>query len=360
MAASGAGALETQDVATIALFGRPVQRTQLAAGAAAVVLLLLLAAVVLPGGRSSAPLPPGVSPLVGCDPQLGPAEGVQDVECDAGMDNGATIKYSVSVPAGCAGGGCGLIADIHGWSMSATLEDESSGMRAKGNAAGYVVIQPTAPDSFQSWLPDHHHAKIIQFLRHSVEVLQTDRTRVHVMGYSQGGFASWNILCLASDLICSAAPLEASGLDPWGEGYGSNCFAGPASPEASPTARPPPSRAAGGTSPIGGGPDTPRSILYTSGYSDTLALYGYAVTQVENVKQAYSLSDPVREKGEGFIREMWAHPQLNFTFYQHDYNISTVGHHFDNAEVPHHLGFEELLLLVRFPSDDSLPQSATA
>ena len=40
---------------------------------------------------------------------------------------------------------------------------------------------------------------------------------VHVMGYSQGGFASWNLLCLASDVVCSVAPLEAS-TDKWDGG----------------------------------------------------------------------------------------------------------------------------------------------
>ena len=42
-------------------------------------------------------------------------------------------------------------------------------------------------------------------------------SRVHVTGFSQGAFATWNILCLASDVVCSAAPLSSSGLDPWSQ-----------------------------------------------------------------------------------------------------------------------------------------------
>ena len=51
---------------------------------------------------------------------------------------------------------------------------------------------------------------------------------------------------MASDLICSIAPLAASGLDEWGAGYGDQCF-------------------------TAGGPPTPRSVFYTSGEADQLA-----------------------------------------------------------------------------------------
>jgi len=101
------------------------------------------------------------------------------------------------------------------------------------------------------------------------------------MGFSQGGFATWNLLCLASDVICSAAPLAASGLDAWGVGYGDQCF-------------------------TGSGPQYERSVFYTSGFTDPLAIIVNAARQVENVKNVYGLDGGgVDSSGSGYSETTW-------------------------------------------------------
>merc|ERR1712205_74847 len=94
----------------------------------------------------------------------------------------------------------------------------------------------TVPDWAKKGWDDLHDLE--DFLRQYVDKTGDiiDRNRVHVAGFSQGGFLTFNLLCKASDLICSIAPLgmPASGhyvggpyhglvLDPSSRGH-SNCW----------------------------------------------------------------------------------------------------------------------------------------
>src|ERR1041385_8295746 len=54
------------------------------------------------------------------------------------------IDFDVEVPAACTNGGCGIILDVHGLTMSAGMEDANTELRSRGRAAGYVVVQPSA------------------------------------------------------------------------------------------------------------------------------------------------------------------------------------------------------------------------
>jgi hypothetical protein len=104
--------------------------------------------------------------------------------------------------------------------------------------------------------------------------------------------------------VCSAAPLEASGLDAWGAdvGYGRTCF-------------------------NASGPSIGRPIYYVSGRTDPLAVISLAAQQVAHVRSLYNLSDAqVREtKGDGYNEYAWERPAsaLPFTFVAHDYNITS-------------------------------------
>lgn len=110
-------------------------------------------------------------------------------------------------------GGCGLIFDIHGAAMNAETQNRGSKIRRHGNNAGYIVVNPQQPASY--WVPSRDHPRIVSFLREIIVSYAVEPSRVHVTGFSQGAFATWNVLCLASDVVCSAAPLCSSGLDPW-------------------------------------------------------------------------------------------------------------------------------------------------
>merc|ERR1711904_396237 len=109
--------------------------------------------------------------------------------------------------------------DIHGYGMDAQME-EASDYIAKWSKE-YIVIQPQegvdkdwssgGPAGSYQW--DDLH-KLEAFLRGAAKVFKRERilddNKVHVAGFSQGGFLTFNLLCRASDLICSIAPLGAT------------------------------------------------------------------------------------------------------------------------------------------------------
>jgi hypothetical protein len=195
------------------------------------------------------------------------------------------IQYFFSVPAKCAGapvatgdGGCDIIMNIPGYSLTAGQQESASNMNKVGNDAGFVVITPSenVPGEgglfdLPNWKPDSDHALLQAMLRRARTHFRS--TNVHVAGFSQGGFATWRLLCDASDIVCSAAPLSAAGLENWGPGYGSTCFSG-----------------------VGRGPATPRSILYQSGTKDKMAPIANFRTQVDNVRRAYGLASTPSSK----------------------------------------------------------------
>ena len=130
-------------------------------------------------------------------------------------------------------------------------------MQLHGRNAGYIVVNPEKPNKF--WDPGVDHANIVDFLRQAIAAFQPNQRKVHVTGFSQGGFASWRILDLASDVVCSIAPLASSGRDRWGDSYVRN-----------------PSSFATGRR----GPPTPRSIMYHHGTSDGLSPFSNFNPQV--------------------------------------------------------------------------------
>jgi poly(3-hydroxybutyrate) depolymerase len=132
--------------------------------------------------------------------------GHKKVSCAGG------IAYDVEIPAACTNGPCGLIVDMHGYTMTADSEEENTGMRAIGQANDYVVVQPTAPkDSFQlpSWDQATHAPLVHQFMVDLAASLPIDPSKVHAMGFSQGGGMTFRLLCDYADFFASGAPIGA-------------------------------------------------------------------------------------------------------------------------------------------------------
>ena len=77
-------------------------------------------------------------------------------------------------------------------------------MRALGNAAGFVVVQPNSTSGGAAASRDR------TFLDALIHALDIDTNRVHAGGGSTGGFQTWHFICDHADLIASAAP-HASG-----------------------------------------------------------------------------------------------------------------------------------------------------
>lgn len=121
------------------------------------------------------------------------------------------ITFDVEVPAACTEGGCGIILDVHGLTMSGPMEEANSGLRARGGAAGFVVIQPSAnPSPPQASWSEADEPKIYDVLTRAIAVYAIDPARVHMTGFSQGGFMTWRFLCAHADLFASVAPAAAA------------------------------------------------------------------------------------------------------------------------------------------------------
>lgn len=140
-------------------------------------------------------------------------EGLNFYEC---KDHG--INYYVSVPAGCSTGGCGLILDMPGHYMTGQSQNALTGIREKGNAAGYIVVN--AETVILDWRPTDtswqgNADNVVEDIGALIDVLNVDEKKIHVTGFSQGCYMTWSLLCAATNEIASVACLGASGHDAW-------------------------------------------------------------------------------------------------------------------------------------------------
>jgi polyhydroxybutyrate depolymerase len=208
------------------------------------------------------------------------------------------LDFDVEVPPACAAGGCGIILDVHGLTMSAAMQDANSELRVRGAAAGFVVVQPNATPSppRASWSTDDE-PKVYDFLTRALAVYAIDRDRVHMTGFSQGGFMTWRFLCSHADLFASVAPAAAA----------SNCGA----PACSFTGDELPSR------------ELP--ILYMHGRADENYIpFACARPQVDAIVDAWSLTaDGVVESSPGHTRTRWSDASGTVVeLLEHDYSSS--------------------------------------
>jgi polyhydroxybutyrate depolymerase len=134
------------------------------------------------------------------------AAGTKTFTCDG-------LKYDVTVPSACVAGGCGLILDVHGMTMSGKMEDNNTNLRALGDKWGYVVVNPNAnpaPPS-SAWKPETDDPKVFAFLELALKTYAIDLKRVHMTGFSQGGMMTSRFLCKHADVFASVAPAAGTG-----------------------------------------------------------------------------------------------------------------------------------------------------
>jgi len=150
------------------------------------------------------------------------------------------LNFTITVPNTCITGGgpaCGLIFDIHGWSMNADSEEANSRIRefatGTANTLKFIVVQPTANGlPLPSWSPDDDYVHVIAFFRHvqTVNEWNIDQNRKHFTGFSQGGSMSWRMLCEYGYEFASAAPSASSSAG--GSIFSEPCFETPLAPAA--------------------------------------------------------------------------------------------------------------------------------
>jgi dienelactone hydrolase len=117
------------------------------------------------------------------------------------------IRYDVEIPPQCLETQCGLVVDVHGATMNANQQNENTNMRALGQEFGYVVVQPNLTAGFLDVSQD---PLVFSMMRLVTDVFHLDEKRIHMTGFSLGGFLAWRFICKYSDILASAAPMSAA------------------------------------------------------------------------------------------------------------------------------------------------------
>jgi len=231
-----------------------------------------------------------------------PAAGTSLVQCE-------DLSFYLTVPPACPGGGCGLIVDVHGLSMSGAMQDNNTGMRALGAQHGFIVVQPNARPAppLASWSPADD-AKVFAFMQRVIAVFQVDAKRVHFTGFSQGGAMSWRFFCNYGEHLASAAPAaDCTAVGPLG------CFGG-------------------------GKPAPPRlPLLYMHGTGDVLVGFSCAEGLRDAVVDAWQLQqDQVVSSDDHHSWTRFVGPEgAHFELVEHDYAAASPllgGHCFPGSE----------------------------
>ncbi|HEX4338790.1 MAG TPA: hypothetical protein VH062_22950 [Polyangiaceae bacterium] len=135
--------------------------------------------------------------------------GVHQVTCDTTID-------VVTVPEQCTHTACGVVVDVHGGMMSSQMEDKNTNLSALGLRYGYIVIQPNALQNaillnqrlFVADTPTTpgDDTRVMDILTQVITAFHADTKRIHMTGFSEGGFMTWRWFCQHSDLLASIAP----------------------------------------------------------------------------------------------------------------------------------------------------------
>lgn len=234
------------------------------------------------------------------------AAGHREFVCDG-------LTYDVEVPDACLDMACGMVFDVHGYTMSAQMQDANTGMRALGQRHGYIVVQPNAePDPpGASWNGVVDDPKVFDFMQRVAAAWHVDPNRWHFTGFSQGGFMSWRFICAHADVLASVAPGAACGN--FG-GFGDCSFMGDEVPS------------------------EPIDILYLHGTSDALINFSCAEPRRDAVVAHFGLGEEeVVAEDDTYRWTRHVGDQAVYEFIQHDYAAESFilqGHCFPGSTDP--------------------------
>ncbi len=116
-----------------------------------------------------------------------PAGCITDVSAGDHTFTCGGLVVDARIPPACEAPGCGLILELHG---------------DTGTGTG-PLWQGTGPGS--TWHASND-ATLVDMTNQFASVFRVDMNKIHVTGFSRGGFVTWRLLCDHSDLFASAAP----------------------------------------------------------------------------------------------------------------------------------------------------------
>jgi dienelactone hydrolase len=221
------------------------------------------------------------------------------------------LTYDVEVPDTCLDMACGMVFDVHGYTMSAQMEEANTGLRALGQRYGYIVVQPNAePDPpAASWSAAIDDPKVFDFMQRVAAAWHVDPDRWHFTGFSQGGFMSWRFICDHADVLASVAPGAACD---GAVAFGDCSFMGEEVPS------------------------EPIDILYLHGTSDALINFGCAGPRRDAVVAHFGLGEEeVVQEDDDHRWTRHTSDEATFEFIEHDYAAATAiiaGHCFPGSQ----------------------------
>jgi len=234
------------------------------------------------------------------------AAGHHTFECDG-------ITYEVEVPDACLQAPCGLVFDVHGYTMSAQMQDANTNMRALGQAYGYIIVQPSANPAppAASWTPATDDDLVFAFMQRVATAWDVDSDRWHFTGFSQGGYMSWRFICDHANVLASVAPAAACG----------DGFAFPDCRFADDEV-----------------PSEPLDIMFMHGTDDGLVNYACAEPRVQAVVDHFGLGEAETvDEGDGFRWTRHTGDDAVMEFISHDYaaaNLLIRGHCYPGSTDP--------------------------
>ena len=211
------------------------------------------------------------------------------------------MSFNVTAPESCPTEGCGIIYDVHGLTMNAYLQDANTGLSYLGPLNGYITVQPSAPGA--TWSTENYD-KLIAFFFESLNQWPVDKKKVHVTGFSLGGYLSWWFGCHLGEHLSSIAPIAS--------GVGKVC-----------------------TDPERIVPKVPVLALY--GWTDLRVSYQEGVDSRNLMQSVLGLETISYEEAYGFQKEVLTNEDgLLFESYSHSFETSYAygrGHCFPNPVI---------------------------
>jgi dienelactone hydrolase len=212
------------------------------------------------------------------------------------------LAWNASVPGECLTKACGLVFDVHGFTMSGQMQEANTRLAELGAAAGYIVVQPNADPAPPSagWAAAEDDPKVLDFIQRVMAAFHTDPKRLHFTGFSQGGDMSWRFLCDHADIIASAAPSA------FGQSADEDCFS------------------------KGVAPSREIPILYMHGTSDNLVSFSNAEAARDAVIDVWGLAEEsvVSSDADHVWTRYTNATGAVFELLQHDYTgVAILGSH---------------------------------
>jgi polyhydroxybutyrate depolymerase len=164
-------------------------------------LILFLFLTTLACGRSvagptSTPSPSNTPPVVISENEI--------------LSSGEKRHFLLHVPPTYDGDPISLVVNFHGYGSNSAQQEKLSGMSAKADEAGFIVVYPDGDQAtwFTGPIPrgDRDRQFVRDLINHISTLYNIDPKRIYATGMSNGGGMTNRVACNLADLFAAVAP----------------------------------------------------------------------------------------------------------------------------------------------------------